>query len=249
MNTADNSGQIMTLGEVAAYLKLAQKTVLRLVHRGEIPCFKVASQWRFLRTVIDDWMLDRIQSLPSSGLARMIENEQPGIPVSRLLRPELIRLDIAPADKEAVLSQLIEPLVHARIVTEAESFVHRLLERERMVSTGVGRGVALPHLRRPRENPSGGPYLVLGICRQGTDFQALDGGKSHLFALLCADSEVVHLRIMAALALLLRRGELVEALVAAQDSREVINMIIREDQQQLFSPESEPGAQAGTASQ
>jgi PTS system nitrogen regulatory IIA component len=239
MNISNNSGQIMTLSEVAAYLKLAEKTVLRLVHRGEIPCFKVASQWRFLRTVIDDWMLARIQGLPSSGLARLIEGEPAAVPVSRLLRQDFIRLDITPGDKEAVLRQLIQPLLEARVIAAAGPFLDRLLLREHMVSTGVGKGVALPHLRHPRENPPGGPYLALGICRAGTDFQALDGGKSYLFALLCADSEIVHLRVMAALALLLRRGELVEALVAAQDSREIISMIVREDQQQLFPPDAE----------
>jgi PTS system nitrogen regulatory IIA component len=239
MNTADNSGQIMTLGEVAAYLKLAQKTVLRLVHRGEIPCFKVASQWRFLRTVIDDWMLARIQGLPSSELARLIEGEQPAVPVSRLLRPELIRLDIQPASKEEVLRQLIEPLLAAGIIAAAGPYLEKLMMREHMASTGVGKGVALPHLRHPGENPPGGPYLVLGVCRQGTDFLALDGGKSYLFALLCADSEIVHLRIMAALALLLRRGDLVEAMAAAHDGREIINLVLREEQKQLFAPAPE----------
>ena len=234
MNMNDNSSQIMTLSEVAAYLKLAEKTVLRLVHRGKIPCFKVASQWRFLRTVIDDWMLTQIQGLPSSGLTRLIEGDQPVVPVSRLLRQDFIRQDIRPADKEKVLYQLIEPLLSTQIIPAAGPFLDKLLVREHMASTGVGKGVALPHLRHPRENPSGGPYLVLGICREGTDFQALDGGKSYLFALLCADSEIVHLRVMAALALLLRRGELVEALVAARDSQEIVNMILREDQKQIF---------------
>jgi PTS system nitrogen regulatory IIA component len=241
MSMNDKNGQIMTLGELAAYLKLAEKTVLRLVHRGEIPCFKVASQWRFLRTVIDDWMLTQIQGMPASGLARLIEGDQPVVPVSRLLRQDFIRQDIRPADKQGVLRQLIEPLLSAQIIPAAGPFLDKLLVREYMASTGVGRGVALPHLRHPRENPPGGPYLVLGICREGTDFQALDGGKSHLFALLCADSEIVHLRVMAALALLLRRGELVEALVAAQDSQEIVNMILREDQKQIFpvTPEYE----------
>lgn len=234
MSIDDRSGQIMTLSEVAVYLKLAEKTVLRLIHRREIPCFKVASQWRFLRTVVDDWMLNQIQGMPSSGLARLIEGEQPVVPVSRLLRPDFIRMDIRPADKEGVLRQLIEPLVGAGIIAAAGPFIEKLMLREHMASTGVGKGVALPHLRHPGENPPGGPYLVLGICRQGTDFLALDGGKSYLFALLCADREIVHLRVMAALALLLRRGELVEAMVAAHHGQEIVNMILREEQKQLF---------------
>ncbi|HEB11433.1 MAG TPA: DNA-binding protein, partial [Spirochaetales bacterium] len=49
-----NTLDIMTLSEVAQYLKLAEKTVLRMVHRGSIPAVKIASQWRFLRSVINE---------------------------------------------------------------------------------------------------------------------------------------------------------------------------------------------------
>ena len=56
--------EVMTLGEVASYLKVAERTVLRMVHNGEIPCAKVGGQWRFLRTVVDDWLISRITFPP-----------------------------------------------------------------------------------------------------------------------------------------------------------------------------------------
>ena len=66
-------GEVMTLSEVAAYLRLAERTVLRMVHKEQIPCAKVASQWRFLRSMIDDWLITKMQVVPKNDLARLIE--------------------------------------------------------------------------------------------------------------------------------------------------------------------------------
>jgi PTS system nitrogen regulatory IIA component len=223
--------EVMTLPEVAAYLRLADKTVLRMVHKGQIPCAKVASQWRFLRSMIDDWLIAKMQAVPQNDLARLIESSPEVVPLSRLLKAEQVVLDVRPGPKEDVLRQLIRPLLRSRFIDQEKPFLDKLLEREAIVSTAVGRGVAIPHLRNPRDNPGGGPVLIVGICRAGTDFAAPDGQATQLFFLLCTDSEVVHLRVLAKVNRIAGRAEIKPRLIDAGSPEEVLQVLVQADQE------------------
>ncbi len=225
------TGEVMTLSEVAAYLRLAEKTVLRMVHKGQIPCAKVASQWRFLRSMIDDWLIAKMRVVPQNDLARLIESSPEVVPLSRVLKTEHVVLDLRPGTREDVLRQLVQPLLRMHFIDEEKPFVDKLMERERIVSTAVGRGVAIPHLRNPQENPEGGPVLVVGICKDGTDFEALDGENTHLFFLLCTDSEVVHLRVLAKVNRIARQNDAMKLLIGARSPEEVLQVLIRADQE------------------
>lgn len=224
-----DSRDVMTLSEVAGYLKLAEKTVLRMAHRRQIPCAKVGSQWRFFRGVIDEWLLSQMKGAGHSELSRLIENEPDIVPLSRLLREELIVLDLHPGTKREVLRQLVEPMTRAGILQDGESFLTRLLDRENIAATTMGHGVAIPHLRNPRENPAG-PVLAIGVCREGTDFQAPDGEKTHLIFLLMANNEIVHLRVLAKLGRILRHEEILHRMRRVSTRSELMGLVIQADQ-------------------
>ena len=216
---------ILTLGEVAEYLKVSKKTVLRLVHADKIPCAKVAGQWRFLRTVIEDWLIGRMRVVPKNDLARLVE-EGDIVPLSRMLKEDLISLNIRPGSKREVLERIARPLLKRGVVRDTGTFVSMLLSREEMVSTAVGEGVALPHVRHPEENAEGGPLICVGVCREGTDFDAHDGKPTRLFFLLYTDSEVVHLRVMSKLVALLRSPDTTERIVGARSREEVLSIML-----------------------
>ena len=219
--------QIMTLSDVAQFLKLAEKTVLRMVHRQEIPCAKVGNQWRFIRPMIDDWLISKMQVVPPNDLARLIESDQIAVPLSRLVRPEFVVLDIEPDTKENVLAQLVRPLRQKGLVRDDGSFMEGLVRRERIVSTAIGNGVALPHLRNPLDNPIPGPAVIVGVCPKGTDFDAVDGEPTYLLFVLSTDSEIVHLRLMARLTRLLMDTRLVRRLKSARSPEDAINALVQ----------------------
>jgi len=208
--------EIMTLSEVATYLKIAEKTVSRMITRGEIPCTKVDSQRRFSKSMIDDWLTSRMNVVPQNDLAKVLENPEGLIPITRLTSEDLIIDSLRPGSKKDILTQLIQPLVQQEVIEDADDFLRKLLTREKMVTTGIGRGVAIPHLRHPKENPGGGARMVVGICAQGTDFESIDGKKTYLFFLLVSDSEVIHLRVLAKLNQILREGDFVTRLTNAK---------------------------------
>jgi len=223
----DENTKIMTLGEMADYLKIAKRSLLRMAQRGDIPATKVASQWRFMRSVVDDWLISRMKALPDRELETLIESDKLPLPLSALLRPELIRLDIEDTGKEAVLELLSELLVKAKLLGEdPTSFTEKLVEREEMVSTAIFPGIAIPHVRKPEECPVPEPRIVIGISRTGVDFNSLDGQPTYLFFLICANQVILHLKIIAELALIFRRSDLVEKLKNARDPSRVLEILL-----------------------
>src|ERR1035437_8577739 len=99
--------EIMTLNEVADYLRLSEKTVSRMAQEGQIPAQKFARQWRFQRPSIASWMANRAttpadeQQLPpeATGLP-------PALTVANIITPARINLNLTAPDKNGVLREL-----------------------------------------------------------------------------------------------------------------------------------------------
>ena len=193
----DEDKKIMTLAEMADYLKVAKRSLLKMAQHGDIPATKVASQWRFMRSVVDDWLITRMKILPDRELEDLIDSEKLPVPLSALLRPELVRLDIEDVGVERILQLLTELLFRQQLLENPAGFVEKLAEREEMVSTAIFPGIAVPHARKPEECPVSVPRIVVGVSRGGVDFNSLDGRSTHLFCLICANQVLLHLKIIA----------------------------------------------------
>lgn len=224
-NNIENN-QILTLSEVATYLKISEKTLLRMIHKKEMPCFKVANQWRFERQRLEQWLKQKVRNQSSDEITVLFEQESDFLPLSRFINPDFINLKLKPGTKDSILKQLIAPLVEKRIVKQEEKYIDKLLAREDMASTCVGRGVALPHIRNPKENQFTRPILVIGVCPEGTNFEAPDKGTIFIFFLIYTNSELVHLRILAKLNMMLRRDDFIEDLLQARSKNEIIEYFI-----------------------
>jgi PTS system nitrogen regulatory IIA component len=234
--------EIMTLSQVAAYLKIAEKTVLRMAHREEIPCAKIGSQWRFVKPMIDNWLVSKMKYFnPDNEHGTLaIDEERAVIPVTRLLHRAFIIMNLIPGTIEQVLAQLVEPLSQGGIIPDKQAYVKKLMSREQLLTTALGKGVAIPHIRNPRENPRGITLLVVGICGAGTDFGALDNEDTMLFFLLCTDSEKLHLRILAQLNRIINDPALIRAVLRAPDEQAVIELFA-EKEKELFQEISTKG--------
>ena len=226
MPSSDDSDrrEIMTLSEVADYLRLAERTVLRMAQRGEVPAAKVASQWRFLRPLIQGWVAAQMRGLPE-GTANGIAISSGGL-LQEVIHPELTVFDIAPGPKEAILQRLVGSLIAAAAVRDPTRLLTSLMQRERVMTTGIGHGVAIPHPRRPIPGMFPEPVVVVGMCPRGTDYQAIDDQLVHVVFLVCATRIEVHLDLMAKVAWLMRQPEMDE-LKRATSSGEVSVLVAR----------------------
>jgi excisionase family DNA binding protein len=216
--------EVMTLEEVAEYLQVSEKSVLRMAQSGKIPAAKVASQWRFMRSVVDDWLMAQME-IPSvrSAPARKEPPKLP--PLTKLMPVAAMNLEVTPGTKDEVLKQLVEPLRASKILRQPRRLLESVLERERMVSTAIGHGIAIPHPRRPIAGLFKEPLVGLAVCREGTDFEALDHQRTYVFFLLCAPTEDVQLRLLARVIQLGRHMAAIESIKKAVSPAVVVEVL------------------------
>jgi len=222
---AHGPSEVMTLAEVAAYLQLAERTVLRMAQRGEIPATKIASQWRFLQPIVREWLVGQMQAFSASDVGQAEPAVPELLPLREILREALMVLDVQAGPKESVLKQLTEPMARAGFAREPDRLLAGLLDRERLMTTAVGHGIAIPHPRRVIEGMFPEPAVALGVCRAGTDFRAIDDQLVHVFFLVCATRDEIHLQLMARLSWLTRQDGMVARLTEAASPGAVTELV------------------------
>lgn len=223
--------QLMTLAEVAEFLQLSEKTVLKMVKNSEIPCAKMANQWRFSRMMLEDWITSKMEVIPQNDLSRLIEAEYDFVPLSRLIKEENIILEMNAADKNGALAELAENAFRSNLVSNKSEFLKKLKEREQIVSTAIGKGIAIPHIRKPSDRIINEPRIVIGLSSAGIDFSSLDGMPTHVFFLLITDSETVHLRVLAKLTDVLRHESNIDELRKCKTREDFLNFFIKMEQE------------------
>ena len=148
--------------------------------------------------------------------------------ISELLNPQAIVVDLQADDKNNVLAELTEALVACEPVLCRDEVIEVLQEREKLGSTGIGDGVAIPHGKL-----GGIPELMLafGRSRQGVNFESMDGQPAHLFFLLVAPEESVgvHLKTLARISKLLKDSSVRQKLLDATDQQAIYQVILDEE--------------------
>ncbi len=134
-------------------------------------------------------------------------------------------------DKESVVRELVESLVAAGRIsqTDRDSIVSAVMKREELGSTGIGRGIAVPHTKHPSVT---GLVGTVGISEEGIDFDSLDGEKVQLFFLLISppDRPGDHLRALENISRQLREDTFCRFLKQARSHAEIRQLLEEADQ-------------------
>ncbi len=148
--------------------------------------------------------------------------------ITEFLHPDSVIGALAAKDKPGAMAELCAALAKRVPGVPAEKLTEVLLDRERLSSTGIGDGVAIPHGKL-----AGLPGLVaaFGVSREGLDFDAIDGKPTHLFFALLApeNSAGVHLKALARISRLFKNPAFRKAIVEAPDAQRVYDLIASED--------------------
>jgi len=147
-----------------------------------------------------------------------------GMALIDLVEEKIVRVPLASADKPHVLRELVQTLHDAGEIEDSEAVLRAVAEREAKFSTGLEGGVAVPH---GRTHAVTALKLALGIAPHGVDFASIDGDPSRLFFLVVAPPSQagLHVEALAAIVRLVRSKPFCQALVAAQDAREAVDLI------------------------
>lgn len=149
---------------------------------------------------------------------------------------EAIRADLEAEDKEGVIREMTAALLKAGKIAEEEfeSIVKAILKREELGSTGIGRGVAVPHTKHPSVDVLVG---TVGVSVEGVDFNSLDGEAVQLFFLLISppDRPGDHLRALENISRQLRDDTFCKFLKQSKGADEIWQLLEEADNNQFVS--------------
>jgi PTS system nitrogen regulatory IIA component len=225
-----------TLKQVADRLQLSERTLYRLLHRGELPGRKVGGQWRFRMSEVDYWLDMRLARMRPDDLRRLEgEAADPTPSLSDALRPANALISVPPGTPRDVVAAFAAAVTYSEAV-DARALAARIWEREALSSTATVDGVAFLHTARWQSRVLvESPLVALGRLSSPVDFGALDGTPTDLLFLILAPNAPLHLTLLAKAARICRDPELLAGLRAAPSAREVI-LRIRAAERAVFRP-------------
>ncbi|MCF7874476.1 MAG: PTS sugar transporter subunit IIA [Candidatus Omnitrophica bacterium] len=229
-----NKNQVLTTKELAEYIKLNEKTIIKMAQTGEIPGVKVGSQWRFHIDAIDSYLQNKIIKSPEKKLNSIIKDKSAVIPLSRLVENKLIELDLGVRKPEKVLSKLTNMADSANLTHSPRLLYQELLKREKMLSTAVGQKVAIPHPRYPSDQLFRENKIVIAISKEGINYDEPDKDKVHLFFMICALSEAIHIRLLAMISKLIRESGSIDKFIKAKSEDEIIRLSLEFERKSMF---------------
>jgi nitrogen PTS system EIIA component len=136
-----------------------------------------------------------------------------------LLTPERIKIPLVASEKDELLRELVELVGRGEDGGDAEQILQAVRDREQVLSTGIGNGVAIPHGKTSTVDRL---MLAAGVARDGVDFEALDGKPVQLFFLLVGPESAAgdHVKALSRISRLLQRDTFRSRLASATQPEE-----------------------------
>jgi nitrogen PTS system EIIA component len=219
----------LTVRDVARFLNVADKTVYRWINQGSLPAYRVNEQYRFNRAELLEWAMSRKINVSEELVAEPESTSAPLPMLADSLKAGGIVYRLDGKDKAGVLRALVESM---RLPDGLDrEFLYRvLLAREALGSTGIGDGIALPHVRNPIVLHVSQPSITLCFLERSVDFDALDKQPVHTLFSLISPTVRAHLHLLSRLAFALRDPQF-RAVIRHQGSREeIMSEAIRVDE-------------------
>ena len=214
----------LTVRQAAAYLRVDESTVRQWITRRGLPAHRVNEGLRLNALELWEWATEQGVPVSRNLLARARRSPDPVPPLSVLLAAGGIHHDVGGGDKAAVLQELV-----ARLPLPPEvdrGFLASVLEaREAIGSTGIGDGIAIPHVRNPILLHVAQPFVTLCLLRRAVDFGAVDGRPVHALFSVVSPNVPTHLRILAQIAFILRDPDLRRLLRERADASTIIERV------------------------
>lgn len=141
-----------------------------------------------------------------------------------VLKPEYIKIPLEGKSKEEIIKEIIEVLSPYDIFNDSEEIYKAVMEREKIMTTGVGRGVAIPHCKREQCKEFA---IAMGIHRDGIDFQSIDNQPAYIIFFLAGpeSNPGMHIRLLSRISRLISKDSLRDSLMQCTSSNEAFELL------------------------
>jgi PTS system nitrogen regulatory IIA component len=213
---------ILTIEEVAKYLRVSERTVYDWAQKGEIPSGKIGTVWRFKKSEIERWVHERLSSNRPVALISSVR-------IQNIISPDRILFLNYPSKRDALMA-LAENLASAPQIKNKQELISEILRREELMSTAIGKGIAIPHVRL---NSVTDLVVSIGISRCDIqDFQTLDDVPVRLLFMIAAayNQHAYYLQTLSFFSARLKVVELRDGLLSCKSAQEAYDLLIRQDE-------------------
>ncbi|MEM8628765.1 MAG: PTS sugar transporter subunit IIA [Chlamydiota bacterium] len=213
----------LRIQDVAKLLRVSETTVKRWLSLGKIPSYRLDHQYRFSRTEIEDWVLSNHDS-------HLFESDTCNEPLGpqayglyRSLHKGAFLKDVPGKEKEAVIRESVAVMAET-LVLDANVLTDLLLDRERLMPTSLGCGIAVPHTR-DFLFPGASDFVSVVYLKDPIEYGALDGKKVHTLFFLFACEDKTHLHLLAKLAHFVNSEQNREFLAGRPEKKELLQYV------------------------
>ena len=216
---SDQAAELMTVEDVAVYLRVAERTIYDWAQKGDIPCGKLGASWRFRRTDIDTWLETKFAEKSSK------KDADPVLPKDVLCK-DMIKVYSEKISKDELLTDMIELISKSENVLDKKTLKEGVFKREELMSTGIGLGIAVPHVRIDSVKDI---VMAVGISKEPVeDYETLDDKPVQIIFMIVANSEqhAKHLKLLAQIAEKFKDDSLRKKLIKADMPSEIANILL-----------------------
>lgn len=226
----------LNVHDAARILNVSEKSIYRWIDEGTLPAYRVNHQYRFNRAELLEWATSRKINFSAEMFAEKESQAAPSPRMADALQVGGVHYRVGGSDRESVLRAIIQTMSLPHEVDR--NFVFQLmLAREALDSTGVGDGIAIPHVRNPIVLHIERPTIGLCFLEKPIEFGALDGQPVHTLFSLISPTVRGHLHLLSVLAFTLRDPDF-KAVLLRQGSREEIFETLNRVESGIRRPEA-----------
>jgi len=215
----------LSVKDTAAILNVSEKTVYRWIKDQAIPFYKINEQFRFNRAELLEWATSRRIKV-SPDIFKENGTGQEALPnLSDAVKAGGVIYRVSGKDQATVLRSIVD---------DRDFLYEVLVAREMLGSTGVGNGIAIPHVRNPVVLHVAKPTVTLCFLEHPIDFKAIDGKPVNILFTIISPTVRAHLHLLSRLGCLLHNEEF-KAALARQASRDELLAMLERIEEDLFS--------------
>ena len=210
---------ILTIEEVAKYLRVSDRTVYDWAQKGEIPAGKIGTVWRFKKSEVENWVNSKLSSSSFS------QNDSE-VQIKNILSTDRI-VFINHSSKHDAIVQLSQVLATAPQIKNATELTSEILKREELMSTAIGKGIAIPHVRLSSVTDL---VMAVGVCRKPVaDYQTIDDQPVNLLFMIAAayNQHSYYLKTSSYFSAKFKDKDLRDAMLGALNEKEVYDLLMK----------------------
>jgi len=214
--------EYLTLRQAASYLKVTDSVIKEMAKSKIFPTIKIGNTYKIEKAIIDEWLANlNEREVEHLALKRSVSK------FSDYFNPKFVFLDFPAENKYEAIGEMSQKAKELKIVRDHRWLYKVVVAREELVSTAIGRGVALLHPRHFHPSKVKKPSIIFGRSSEGIEFDAIDNKPVNLFFMLLLHDDAQHLFSISYISKLLMSDSTLKVLSNTKSKADIVEILTK----------------------